>query len=214
MVHAPIVPDRDVVLRLPLQPHLQVVVLDDELHKPVEKVLALIVRQPVDPLDVVAHGEDGLPTRHGVGADDGVDGLEDLADVLGCAPRRGVHVEVVALGRLVEARLGVVPRQGVEEAAEGGRDAVVELVSRGPEGIAAGLGQLDEAEEGIVAGNGLEGDVRVPLAPAALATAVGALGEEAVFVELLGLLGRDDADFVVLAAEVAGCVGYRVDVQA
>ena len=54
----------------------------------------------------------------------------------------------------------------------------------------------------------------MPLVLAALATAVGALVEEAVFVELLGLFGRDDADFVVFTAEVAGGVGDGVDVQA
>lgn len=33
----------------------------------------------------------------------------------------------------------------------------------------AGLGQLRQAEQGVIAGDRLKGDVRVPLVPAALA---------------------------------------------
>lgn len=89
----------------------------------------------MNPLHVVADGEHALPARHRVRAHDGVDGLEDLAHVLGRAPGRRVHREVVARGRLVEGRLRVVPRQRVEEAPQRLRDAVVELVARGPERV-------------------------------------------------------------------------------
>lgn len=114
-------------------------VLDNQLREPVQEVLALLVRQAVDALDVVADGEDGLPAGDGVGADDGVDGLEGLADVLGGAALLRVDGEAVALGRVVEGRLGRVGGQSVEEAAERGGDAVVELVARGPEGVCGGL---------------------------------------------------------------------------
>lgn len=143
MVHAPVIPDGDVIGVLPLVAHLQVVVLDNELHEPVEEVLALLLAQAVDALAVVTDGIDGLPAGDGVGADDGVDGLEDLAHVLRSAALAAVHAEAVTLGRLVEERLRVIRSQGVEEGAQGGRDALVELVARGPECVTAGLGKLD-----------------------------------------------------------------------
>lgn len=79
----------------------------------------------------------------------------------------------------------------------------------------AGLGQLGQAEQGVVAGDGLKGDVGVPLALVALAV-LGAeeVVPEAVRVDLLGLDGRDDADLVVLAAELAAGIADGVDVQA
>jgi hypothetical protein len=78
---------------------------------------------------VVAHRKHRLPARDGVGPDDGVHGLEGLAHVFRGAARGRVDGEVVALGGVGEERLGVVGREGVEEGAEGGRDAVVELVA-------------------------------------------------------------------------------------
>lgn len=89
----------------------------------------------MDVLDVVAHGEHGLPACHGVGAHDGVDGLEDVADVLGGAACGGEELEVVLLGCCVEVWLGIVCRERVEEAPESWRDAIIELVSRGPKSI-------------------------------------------------------------------------------
>ncbi len=232
MVHTPVIPDRDIIHRLPPQAHLEVVVLDNQLREPVQEVLALLLGQAVDALDVVADGKDRLPARDRVRADHGVDRLEHLADVLRRAALLGVDGEAVALGRVVEGRLGGVGRQSVEEAAEGDRDAVVELVARGPESVygglaiavyvarsvsltTAGLGQLSQAQQGVVAGDGLEGDVRVPLGLVALAV-LGAeeVVLEAVRVDLLGLDGRDDADLVVLAAELAAGVADGVDVQA
>lgn len=53
----------------------------------------------------------------------------------------------------------------------------------------------------------------MPLVFCGLTAAVGALGEESVLVELLGLFGRDDRDLVVLAAVFAGGIGDGVDVQ-
>lgn len=129
MVDAPVVPDGQVVGIAPPEPHLQVVVLLDELHEPAEDALALLVRQPVDALHVVAHAKHRLPPRHRVRADQRVRRLEGCADVLGGPARRGVDGEAVARGRVGEARLGVVRCQGVEEGPQGRGDAVVELVA-------------------------------------------------------------------------------------
>ena len=74
----------------------------------------------------------------------------------------------------------------------------------------AGLGQLDEPQQRVVAGDGLEGNVRVPLSLLALLL----LDEQAVpAVDLLGLLGRNDANLIVLASELPARVGDGMDVQ-
>lgn len=44
MIDTPVVPNRDVILRLPAKTYLQIVVLYNQTHKPVEKVAALLVR--------------------------------------------------------------------------------------------------------------------------------------------------------------------------
>ena len=169
MVHAPVIPNSDIVGVLPLEAHLEVVVLDNKLSKPVEEMLALLLGQPIDALTVVADSIHRFPARDGVGTDDRVDGLEGLADVLGRATLATIYAEAVALGCLVEERLGVVGGQCVEEGAQRGRDAVVQLVAGGPERVTARLGQLHQPQESVVGGDGFEGDVGMPLIFGALA---------------------------------------------
>jgi len=43
MVNTPVIPNRHVILGLPTETHLQVVILHNQTHKPVEKVAALFV---------------------------------------------------------------------------------------------------------------------------------------------------------------------------
>lgn len=108
MIHASIIPNRQVIHILPTKPDLKIMVLNDELDEPIEEPLALGLGEPVDALHVVADGEHALPPRYGVRADHRVDGLEDLASVLGRAARRRVDLEVVPLGGFVEGGLRVV----------------------------------------------------------------------------------------------------------
>jgi len=231
MVHTPIIPNRHIVYVLPLIPDLQIMVLYDQLHKPVQEVLALVLGQTIDPLYVVTDGEDRLPTGDWIGADHGVNGLEGLADIFGRAARGGIELEVVALRRFVEAWLGVVCDESVEEGAEGRGDAVIEFVARGPESVwggggllvnfshrglkvertSSGFGKLCQPEQGIITRDRLEGDIRVPLLLAAL-VALGAV--PAVREQLLGLLRRDDADLIVLGTVFALGIADRVDVKA
>lgn len=89
----------------------------------------------MDVLDVVAHGEHGLPARHRIRAHDGMDSLEHIADILGSTAGGGEELEIVFLGCCVEVWLGVVGCERVEKAPECGRDAIVQFVSRGPEGV-------------------------------------------------------------------------------
>jgi hypothetical protein len=64
-----------------------------------------------------------------------MNGLEDFTDVLGRAACGGKQLEVVLLGCCVEVWLSIVRRERVEEAPESRRDAVIELVARGPKSI-------------------------------------------------------------------------------
>lgn len=69
MVHAAVIPNREVVGTLPAVPHLQVVVVDDEAQEPRQQAVGLARREAVNVLDVVAQCEHGLPACYGVGAD-------------------------------------------------------------------------------------------------------------------------------------------------
>jgi hypothetical protein len=91
----------------PLMPNLQIMVIDDQTHKPIQQSPALLLRQPDDALDMMPHCEDGLPACDRVRANDGMDGAELRADVLGGAARRCVQLEAVGVSGFVEAGLGV-----------------------------------------------------------------------------------------------------------
>lgn len=56
---------------------------------------------------MVANCEDRFPARDGVGADNGVDGGEFFADVVGGAAGVGIEFEVAFFGCLVEFGLRV-----------------------------------------------------------------------------------------------------------
>jgi len=68
MIHAPIIPDSEIVRILPAVAHLQIVVINYQTQKPREKPFALAGGESVDVLYVVAEGEDRFPAGYGVGA--------------------------------------------------------------------------------------------------------------------------------------------------
>lgn len=125
MVHTPVIPDCEIIRVQPLVTDLQIVVIDEQSHEPCEESLTLLLSHVVNLGNVLAECEDGLPARDGVGADDGVDGFEELADVLRSTALSSEELEAVFLGGLVEARLGVGGGQGVEEFLVWFGDAVV-----------------------------------------------------------------------------------------
>lgn len=87
----------------------------------------------------MAHGEDGFPACNRVGADDGVDGFEHIADVFGGSSRSGEELEVVGVGGGFEARLSVGCCERFEKLLIGFRDAVVDLVAGCPECVCCAL---------------------------------------------------------------------------
>lgn len=154
VVRRPVVPDGHVVDVPPPVPHLQVVVLQHELHEPVEEVPRLVLREPVDPLHVLPEREHAAPPRHRVRPHHRVHRPQLRADVLRRAARGRVEGEAVALGGLLEPGLRVRRRERVEEGSERLRDAVVHLVPGGPECVCQSSAYLRNV--------GLEGEREPP----------------------------------------------------
>lgn len=135
MVHGAVVPDSEIIDIAPLVTNLEVMVLDNELHKPGQEMLGLLLREPIDLLDVRADGENTLPSGHRIGADDRMDRLEELADILGCSSFTAEELEAIAVCRFVETGLCVSSCQGVEEPSKGWRDAIIQLVTGRPQSV-------------------------------------------------------------------------------
>jgi hypothetical protein len=115
---------------------------------------------------------------------------------------RGIFGRGLKSGRRLRSRM---PRECLWIFLVGFNDAGVTQLTT------SSLGQLGQAQQGIIAWDRLECDVGMP----ALFSALFLLGleEQFVTVDFLGLFGGDDADFVVFAAEFATGVGDGVDVE-
>lgn len=132
MKRTPIIPNRNIILTLPLEPDLQIMIIHQQLSKPLQQILAFVAREAVDVGNVCADGEDAAPARHGVGADDGVHGFEHRARVEGRAARLVVELETAALGGFVEVGLREGAGELRDEGLPEGGEAVVDFVARGP----------------------------------------------------------------------------------
>ena len=150
MLHGAIVPDGDVAGRLPPHARLDVVVLGDEVLNHGHESLALVVGDALETAAVHAAREHGIPARDGVGPDGWVDGVEAEVDVCGRAAR-------ALVGTLGAAGFGVVrvapfDFEVLEELLEGLAHPVVEIVGAGVQGVSARVGDLAQAQGGVVAG--------------------------------------------------------------
>jgi len=75
---------------------------------------------------------------------------------------------------------------------------------------ASGLRQFCQPQEGVVAGNGFEGDVAMP---SLLTTLLLVEIKKSILVNLLGLLRADHADLVVFATQAAARVAHWMNVK-
>lgn len=105
-------------------------------------MVALVFGHFVDTLRVVANSVNTLPAGDGVGPDDGMNSLEVCSDVLRRTTFGAVQLEVVLLGAFVEDGLRVSGSQSFQELLIRWRQTVVNLVTRRPQSISAGLGEL------------------------------------------------------------------------
>jgi hypothetical protein len=183
--------------------------LDYQLREPSQEMLALILGHLIDALRMVAYGVYAFPASHRVRPDNWMDGGEVCADILRSTTLGTVKLVAVLLCALVEDRLCVGSCQPFQELLVSSRQTVIDLVTRRPQGIATGLGQLSQTQDGVVTWNGLEGDVAVPAFFAALFLVT----SEALGVQRLGLFRADHGNLVVFTAESATAVGDWVNVQ-
>ena len=113
-------------------------VLVDQIQEPTQELGALLLGQTVDMLDMAANREDALPARDGIGAHDGVDGLQLATDVLGRAPRFVVELKPCVFRHLTEKRLLKGGGEAFKELLVWFADAVINLVARSPQSVCTG----------------------------------------------------------------------------
>lgn len=155
----------DIIRILPLKPHRSIGIVQNHPIKSIQQLLRLTRLQLVDLLGKRPEREDALPPGHRVRAHDGVYRREMFPDIQRAAtglvvqdivlrvPFRGADEPVADEGR----------RQPFEEFLVRAGEAVVDLVARGPERVAAPVGgELREPEGRVVRRARLELDVAVP----------------------------------------------------
>lgn len=198
----------DIIFVPPFEANLQVMVLGDGVVEFLQDVLAFVRMDFVDVFRKGTDGEDTLPPGDGVGAHDGMDGRERPADVLWRAARVDIEGGTPRVGGFDEAVTDERGRQTLEEMLDGFAEALVDLVAGGPQCVAAGLGQLDQPQAGVVGGDRLELDVAVPLRGVVASLVLLVRVRE----ELLAVHRGDVADLGVVA-EFSGPVEHGVNVQ-
>lgn len=140
-------------------------IIQNHPMKPIQQLRRLSLVQLIDPLGETAQRKDTLPPSDGVGPHDGVHRRKILADVEGAAAGLLVDEDVLrVVGHgAVEPVADEGGREALEEFLVRAGEAVVDLVARGPEGVAAAVGgELGQAEGGVVGGADFELDVAVP----------------------------------------------------
>ena len=130
-----------VVFVLPLEAHLQVMVLDHKIHEPVKEVSAFILGQSIDLVYMLANGKHALPACNWVCSDDGVSGSKVISHILRRASGFRIQSEFITCRTFVEQGLRIRGSQSFEELLIGSRDPVKYFVARCPESIYTGLGK-------------------------------------------------------------------------
>ena len=64
-----------VVWILPPKSYLQIVILHNEIHEPIQEVTTFLFRETIDLLDMTSHSKHRFPARDWVRSDHGMNGL-------------------------------------------------------------------------------------------------------------------------------------------
>lgn len=139
MEHRTIVPNRNIIL-IPLEAHLQIMVIGDELQEISLQDIALAIRDIIDVArgDLSAGRKDALPARYRIGTNDRVHSLEVGTGVFGGAAVFVDQLDAVLVADVDKVGLVVGGGEGLGDFLESGGEAVVGLIAGGPEGVAAG----------------------------------------------------------------------------
>jgi hypothetical protein len=135
MIDTPVIPNRQIIRILPSVTDLQVMVLNNELHKPVQGSSALFLRQSVDLLDMVSNPKNGLPSCDWVCANHRMNGLQVSAHVLWGSTRFTVELETVLLGAEAKAGLCISGCKAFEELLVRLGKPIIQLIPRCPQSI-------------------------------------------------------------------------------
>jgi hypothetical protein len=125
----------NVVGVLPPVADVEGVVLAEHIVEPLEEIVALVLGNVVDVGDVRTNWEDTLPSSHGMGSHNRVDGLDLRANILGGAALLAVNLKAIASCSQGKQRLVEGCGEGFEELLIGRAEAVVNLVAGAPECI-------------------------------------------------------------------------------
>jgi hypothetical protein len=120
---------------LPPVADVEGVVFAEHVVEPLEQIVALVLGYVVDVGDMRTNGEDTLPPSHGMGTHDRVNGLDLRANILRGAALLAVNFKAVASCGKGEQWLVKSRGERFQKLLISRAEAVVDLVSRAPEGI-------------------------------------------------------------------------------
>lgn len=125
----------EVVLVLPPMAHLEVVVVDNQPHKPLEEMLTLSVRKTVDALDMVAESKYTFPAGDWVSPDNWMGGSELSPNIFRSAAWTLVKLKTVFFGASNEPGLSIGGSQSIKKLLVRLRYPIINFISGCPEGI-------------------------------------------------------------------------------
>lgn len=97
MKHTPVIPNRQIILVLPLQPSLQIMTIRDNTQQLLQHLLTLISMQLVNLFRKRTKRENALPSRNRIRPNNGMHSSETAADVGGGSARAFMNLYFVGI---------------------------------------------------------------------------------------------------------------------
>lgn len=86
-----------IIRNLPFQPKLKIMIFNNQPNKPIKKMSALFLSQPINRLDMVSNSENALPARNRISANTRADCSQLSPDILRGSSGDTLELEIVAL---------------------------------------------------------------------------------------------------------------------
>jgi len=195
----------------PSEAHLEVVILIDDIAELVQQFLRLSRVELVYILGEGSQGVNALPTGDWIGRHNGMDGSQLLSSIGRVTPGFSVDIDMlrIPLGGFDEAITNKGGSQTLKELLILFRKAIIDLISRSPQGVSAAAGQLCQPERGVVGRKRLKLNVRVPLGRVVAASVRVAFDAE----HLLARKRADGTDLGIRNAKLVGIVQHGMDMK-